>query len=144
MTQPDELAAFIEARLAEAEKTAHHAGDGRIAWLTYHNDDGSMHHATVAADHDNDYWCADGRLLEPPASVLVLWDQAIVLRDIAARRKILAEHAPDQYEPTSCRTCHHQEAGWSVPVPAEVPCPTLRALAAIWSDHPDYRSEWAP
>lgn len=24
------------------------------------------------------------------------------------------------------------------------PCPTLRAIAAIYADHPDYRDEWKP
>jgi hypothetical protein len=24
------------------------------------------------------------------------------------------------------------------------PCPDLRDLASAWSDHPDYRQEWAP
>ncbi|CAI9417307.1 DUF6221 family protein [Nocardioides sp. T2.26MG-1] len=24
------------------------------------------------------------------------------------------------------------------------PCPTLRALAAVYADHPDYRQEWRP
>jgi hypothetical protein len=28
--------------------------------------------------------------------------------------------------------------------PEVSPCTTLRAIAATWSDHPDYRPEWAP
>ena len=28
--------------------------------------------------------------------------------------------------------------------PSEVPCLTLRILAAVYADHPDYRNEWRP
>jgi hypothetical protein len=57
-------------------------------------------------------------------------DPARVLREVAAKRKILAEHAQ----------------GWGHPCEAytgpEFPCPTLRALAGVWSDHPDYDPAW--
>ncbi|MGW0052057.1 hypothetical protein [Nocardia nova] len=37
-----------------------------------------------------------------------------------------------------CGTCHdydrHDAEPW--------PCMTARTIAAIWSDHPDYRQEW--
>ena len=33
-----------------------------------------------------------------------------------------------------CASCHHEE--W--------PCPTVRYLATVYADHPDYSAEWAP
>ena len=72
---------------------------------------------------------------------------ARVLREVAAKRAILAEHAPTDwtaYADRMCRRCvwndeepHDELHHWVI-----WPCPTVRALAAIYSDHPDYRQEW--
>lgn len=51
-------------------------------------------------------------------------DPARVLRELAAKRAILSEHIVGGWHP--------------------VPCLTLRALASVYSDHPDYRAEWKP
>jgi len=60
-------------------------------------------------------------------------------RETVAKRAILAEHA---YDKAACRVC------WEVTdtssMRARFPCPTIRALAAVYSDHPDYRQEWVP
>lgn len=29
-------------------------------------------------------------------------------------------------------------------IQGEAPCPTMRILAAVYADHPDYREEWKP
>lgn len=129
----DDLTAFISARLDEDEATHRYAGEGRIAWLTYRLGNGDLSHTTVAADHHDDYWCADGKLLPEPASVRVVYDQARVLREVAAMRQVvLALHATGR--PTTM---------------SEQPSPTaglarlaLRHLAAVWSDHPDYKPGW--
>ena len=63
--------------------------------------------------------------------VAALSDPDRVLRDIALKRAILAEHSEycDQ-----CRCC------WRT-----YPCHTARQLGAEFSDHPDYRAaEWEP
>lgn len=39
----------------------------------------------------------------------------------------------------TCRTCRDDDGHAAV-----WPCYTLRVLAAEWSHHPDYRSEWRP
>jgi Family of unknown function (DUF6221) len=81
-------------------------------------------------------------------------DPARVLREVEAKRRILALHAltitkaaqpqfdpftgdriPDSYEVT-CETC-----GWASDNPASG-CPTRRALGTIWSGHPDYDPAW--
>lgn len=49
-------------------------------------------------------------------------DPARVLRQVAATRVALSWYLDDD---------------------AVVMGPTIRAIAAIWSDHPDYRPEWA-
>ena len=77
------------------------------------------------------------------------WSPARVLREVEARRTITAEHAATggwtAYGDHMCRRCvysddepHDELHHW-----VAFPCPTLRALAAVWSDHPDYRQEWA-
>ena len=74
-------------------------------------------------------------------------DPARVLREVEAKRKILAEHArgyPTTYpEPSgqpTCGTCHCGGWDWE---PCDWPCGTVLALAAVYSDHPDYRQERA-
>lgn len=65
-------------------------------------------------------------------------DPARVLREVAAKRAILAEHDD--------RCCVKDVSGYSVQEwydPADDPCPTIRALAAIWNDHPDYDLAWS-
>ena len=67
-------------------------------------------------------------------------DPARVRREVAAKRAIVAEHQdsnPPNLGPVRvlayCLTCDDL-----------APCPTLCALAAVYSDHPDYRQEWKP
>jgi hypothetical protein len=56
-----------------------------------------------------------------------------------ARRRIVALHlvaprlATDETRPEVCLGCGHPE-----------PCPTLRLMALVWADHPDYRETWRP
>ncbi len=57
-------------------------------------------------------------------------NQARMLREVDAKRKILAEHTPND-------PCDAHDASLR-----SIPCDTLRALAAIWSDHPDYDKAW--
>jgi hypothetical protein len=51
------------------------------------------------------------------------------LADCEAKRRIVRMHQP----PTIC--------GWDC---RDGRCPTLRALALPYADHPDYREEWKP
>lgn len=73
--------------------------------------------------------------------------EARMLREVAAKRAILAAHPVRPIINGTCRTCSDSAGlSWSSLEPEFVdwPCPTLRALAAFWSDHPDYRQEWKP
>lgn len=68
------------------------------------------------------------------------------LRDVEAKRRILAAHplANDPGELPHCETCRY------IPDPADpepfleagYPCPTVRALALPFVEHPDCRQEW--
>lgn len=55
------------------------------------------------------------------------------LRKVAALRAIMTEHEH--------RTESDRKFGFG---PGSSPCRTLRALALIWSNHPDYRPAWKP
>lgn len=59
---------------------------------------------------------------------------ARVIREVAAGRAIIQLHKaePGQH-PDFCGHDLH-----------ELPCPTLRHAAAIYSNYPDYQQEWAP
>ena len=73
-----------------------------------------------------------------------------VLAECEAKRRIVELHSIREASP-SCSQCggytattdgqrgivHH---GYAIPWP----CPTLRALALPYADHPDYREDWRP
>ena len=72
--------------------------------------------------------------------------EARKLREVEAKRKILAEHAPDPVpweaskwhgELTRCSQGHGDEY-WT-----QWPCVEVRAVVAVWSDHPDFDPAWA-
>ena len=116
------LTEFLAARLDETE-----AG----AWAVH---DVSKCDALLYADLP-----ADAPL--PDAADCECGYPARVLREVEAGRAILADH---HQEGTSiwCNRCDPgadlgDSSTW-------YPCRTLRAIAAVWSDHPDYRQEWAP
>src|ERR1017187_753040 len=71
-------------------------------------------------------------------------DPLRTLREIEAKRAILALHEPlpSSYgEPSVCPSCWPQPWVGTHPL---APCPTMRHLVAVYSDHPDYRDEWKP
>ena len=76
-------------------------------------------------------------------------DPARVLREIAAKRAIVAAHHPETpskygHDVLRCAVCQTERGVWAEDRHADPwPCLTLRHLAAVWSDHPDYRAEWA-
>ena len=69
-----------------------------------------------------------------------------VLAECAAKRAIIAEHAIDlDMRDPYCDTCAEWwkcEVGEGPPM-VKYPCPTIRALTAVYKDHPDYQQEWA-
>lgn len=76
------------------------------------------------------------------------WDHPARTRILCtAVRQVLELHVRD--EEGECAACG--EGSYGCPQAGEGdryegtdwPCPTLRALAQIWADHPDYQQEWA-
>jgi len=123
----DDLAAFLAARLDEDETIARAAGS--CDW--YDDIDDSV----PLADERNHAW---------------RFAPARVLREVAAKRAILAAHRAHRYEgpypstPT-CTVCITERKGYQEEWDDdEWPCATLRHLAAVYSDHPGYRQEWRP
>lgn len=141
------LAAFLEARLAEAEATAHLAGEGRTAWVTVRDKAGQMLYTTVAADLEGEEngWIADGNPLVDE-SARVFYDTERTLRDIEAKRMILTrwEFARNQVAVGAVNEAAgygSADPGW--PLRADSHELDARSLAAVWSDHADYREAWA-
>jgi hypothetical protein len=142
----DELTAFVTARLDEDEAAAkaaeHNDGPYTLEWrvggprrLTFDNHRSENYMSVFAGDWDRILIARDVVRDGPLATHIARHDPARVLRDVAAKRAILAKHGPDLPLEGACLTCYRGE-GW--------PCDTLRLLAAIWDDHPDYRAGWAP
>jgi hypothetical protein len=76
--------------------------------------------------------CEKRRVDYPPARVLA---------DVKAKRAIVDRHSEVYYgahegvgSVTMCRECRDQRG----------PCWTLRNLASVYADHPDYDATWAP
>ena len=69
-----------------------------------------------------------------------------VLAECEAKRAVIEEHWPGEgHYRDYCETCAewwHAEVGEGPPG-VRFPCPTLRAVAAVYKDHPDYQQEWA-
>lgn len=71
------------------------------------------------------------------------------LAECQAKRAIVARHVPSESKYPSpsgsrCDACSDtQHDGWWYEE-TPWPCPTLRYLAAVHSEHPDYQPEWAP
>ena len=83
--------------------------------------------AAEAKDADRESWgnpYAEG----PTIEFEMRFDPARVLAECEAKRRIVEFHL-----------IKHEREGY-----AGFACFTLKALAAVWVDHPDYREEWRP
>ncbi|MFF2077175.1 DUF6221 family protein [Kitasatospora sp. NPDC058162] len=67
----------------------------------------------------------------PPATAthIARHDPARVLREVAAKRRILARHAPGP-----AGACRHDRNRW--------PCADVRDLLPPYADHPDFHPRW--
>lgn len=116
---------FLEARIAEDEAAMELRGDFPH----------SIHSYDVAGTYNAN--CPDCRGLAGTARALA---------ECAAKRAIIAEHGIDDSATGDwCETC---AAWWDYalgegPPAIQHPCPTLKAVAAVYKDHPDYQQEWA-
>lgn len=130
------LVAFLNARLDEDEAIANAAAQAAHQWWGFgepHTDAGEAVTYAVSQDPDGTAVWVDGDgYYAVDASVtghIARHDPARVLREVAFKRGVVARLAvPDPHE-----------TGDDCPE-----CATLRLLAAVYADHPDYRQEWKP
>ena len=121
------LTEFLLARIAEDEELP-----GVATERIYVCDDGHIETPTEQWDDGSD------RLPNHYNSWRSVYDPARVLAECAAKRAIVEVHEPFQSETRGecCWICGPGGAPW--------PCETLRALAKVYADHPDYLPEWTP
>jgi hypothetical protein len=126
----DDILSFIEVRLAEETLLARRCEDP--------GDDLAARRVGLADEAR--------RVETPQAELAARFDTARVLRAIEAKREIIRSHVIGH--DADCPTCidywHYEDEDDrdGHPVPVVGTCPTLRALASEWSDHPDFRREW--
>jgi hypothetical protein len=132
----DDLAAFYAARLDEEGAVARAAGgSGPEGQWARHEDEvgtGYGHLYDVGGDvivYD------EGAPGDVEFDHIARHDPARVLREVEAKRALLALHRPNQVVGIG-RACTYCGYLW--------PCPEARITVSVWSDHPDYRPEWKP
>lgn len=114
---------FIEARLSEAEKAARKASGRSERWTrqgTWWLE--GVEHEVVG---DEEAFCHPHNAVH-----IALNDPAHVLAWVAALRAVV------EIASGECTACAIEAE------PCELP-EVLRAIAAIWAQHPDFESEWA-
>ncbi|MBF6277043.1 DUF6221 family protein [Nocardia nova] len=156
---------FIRARLDEDEQTARAATQGEWEW----DDDGAglgvltewrtcPHHCKVDPDakhsrgisgqpgHEHRYMenaVVDAHGYDDPwlevseqdAAHIARFQPKRVLRQCAGLRRVFSEELDSHVHLEGAgQTIDHEEANEST---------IFRGLASVWSDHPDYRPEWA-
>jgi hypothetical protein len=127
----DEALAFLGPRLDEHEavaRAAMHGGDGR--WTQGgHDEPGRIEDDRGVVTYD------EGSPSEEQAAHIALNDPALVLREIEAKRRVLARHvlSPPSGDPElpwdNIADCQYDGEPW--------PCPDILDLALPYADHPD-------
>jgi hypothetical protein len=126
----DDLTAFITARLDEDEAIAKAAANRH--WLT---DDNII---TLHPEHDGDGFMSWPTRAD--AQHAANHDPARVLREVAAKRAVLAWYA-DALDASKLFK-EKLGTGTHMATAAESYLNVMRGYAAVWSDHPDYKQEW--
>ncbi|MFI2562993.1 DUF6221 family protein [Paenarthrobacter sp. NPDC018779] len=133
---------FLEARIAEDEAAAR-ACDVP-AWSIRDEPDEHLWVEGLSIHAADSNW--DACIAVADARHAVRHNPARVLAECAAKRAIMREHELDlgMREPycDSCAEWWMSELGEGPPM-VKYPCPTVKAVAAVYKDHPDYQQEWA-
>jgi len=137
-----DLAAFVAARLDEDEAAAKaNIGIGH-GWQTGLGD------SEDGGPNWPDYQTYDSDELKAANDYLDRFRPLRMLREVEAKRAIVAEHAEigrNSKDGPICNACVNIGADpMSDDFYVPYPCKTVRHLAAVWSGHPDYKPEWAP
>lgn len=151
MTGPP-IVAFLKARLAEDESAARSTaaeGVDNVLWRVWAGALDARAYLKEEGGTEEDYVRMQENQFARAKQMLALGDPARALREIEAKRRVMARHKrPDRERtsiPNSCDGCgSHMEWGDLEPDTPDInDCPELRDLAAVYSDHPDFREEWA-
>lgn len=128
---------FLLAKIAEDEAVAR---DSYYDGQTWQPEEESV----VAADQDYDWVFMMARKRD--ALHAAHWSPARVLAECTAKRAIIDEHGPQEVASLDrdswakpfivCRRCAIGDRQ------VVAPCPTLKSLAAVYADHPDYNPDW--
>jgi hypothetical protein len=141
----DDLAAFISARLSEDEAAAAAASDG--PWDAWRGRPGlglgQLEHGVTLPGQEAGSLASIATASWMDAEHIARHDPARVLREVAAKRAMV-QYCTDELagDPEEEHASQYNE-GFSAAGRAMATW-VLRDLAATWSDHPDYRAEWAP
>jgi hypothetical protein len=140
-TLPVTLVTFLNARLDEDEAVAREATAG--PWCIGEGAHDADVYTAYVGPHDGEWPqmvagmdCCGGIYHQP---------DAVHLATIAAHRRIVWMHATPWLGMDECGICVDEYGGTiqdDGPPHEPYPCPTLRALASVYADHPDYRQEW--
>lgn len=127
---------FLLERIAEDEAAANNATGAR--WVVLSGVNASL--VNIDATHVRDEKWKYGRFGHIAtashdaayAEHIARQDPARTLAECAAKRAIVGLHK------VGADQCDEHNAMFE-----SIACPTIRALAAVYKDHPDYKQEWA-
>jgi hypothetical protein len=123
-----ELTEFLLARIAEDEELARGAHYDGQRW---YSEEEFVGRYPDCCDCGCEVMMGANRKIE--AAHVANWDPARVLAECAAKRAIVALHRPDDLESSDRGMYFYAEGAGDA----------VKALAAVYKDHPDYQSEWA-
>ena len=91
---------------------------------------------------EDEQWAKDNpHFVDAPAYVPPWWTRALVETEV--KRWLVEDHSAT----VECGNIGCERAGLSglhcTSCDEAEPCPTLRRIASVYADHPDYRAEWA-
>jgi len=126
---------FLDARVEEDREAALAAGGKE--WRQY---DPLREHGRIEEIGGDVVTYDEGSPTEGQAAFIARHDPARALREIDAKRAIIEEHRP-RTDPRDLRSdpCDAHD-----PITLESePCDTLRHLATVYTDHPDFDPNWS-
>ncbi|MFI1580031.1 DUF6221 family protein [Embleya sp. NPDC020630] len=133
----DDLVAFLRARLDEAAHDANAAASEIGPDWYYDAESGSV---ASRREHDMVATGAQDQLGPERGAHIARHDPARVLRDVAARRRIVENYT---------KVCGYGRGGYTPRDEAYVLAEgalatTIKILATVYADHPDYQEAWKP
>lgn len=133
---------FLHARLDEDERVAREASEGHGPRWRQYNDGEPDEPGRVENERGQPVVYDEGNPSEEQARHIARHDPARILRDVVAKRLIVAEHdycPPERY--VSHAYCGYDQTEDGM-VFGTWPCDRLRLLAWLYSDHSDYDEAW--